>query len=634
MKKILFTAIFINLTICHGFDEKKHIENIGQINEKETLLNKTISVRPIESDSLPPLTGAKTNIADSTTKDELGLTNPCDRKIPTDILEQLTFPSNLAGSKEGVYYLANIHNFSEIFYLRSADSTPERLTFLKTNIYKFKLNSSGDKILLISGNNNSVIQLLDLKNRKVEPIIRTNKFINNIVWHPNSKAFFFTSFNETSNGTYFESFDLVEKKSSILAHISELVNVDDISSNGRFLSFTVIYSNEKRKVLVWDYEKRTLFWLDFKNMNTEKAFFTLDNKHIFFLGNDFNGSNKLYLHKLKTKTTKKVLDLNFEVEHFSLSKNKKKLFLLINENGYSKINSFEIDASGTKVKLLPVPKFDGAITSIDWDNDGSGFYYVFSSSFTPPNIWYWKEQKNIPWTKIIFELASLRCLEKEKLVTYPSFDKKEIPAFLYKTDKNLPYIFYVHDGPYEQFRPKFNAIVTFFLERGFGLFAANYRGSSLYNNEYASMDNKKRREHAVNDIAAGVKWLRDKGYKKIFFYAKGYGGWLVFHSLKKVNGVPAALYNGILDLNIFIDTECCFKRLIETEFGEKEIINSLQNKLNSSKMLEQGKTPLLLYSDTANKEKVFSIHNNAFEIKKLSNELNFAKEAILFFEKK
>src|SRR6266699_311485 len=68
------------------------------------------------------------------------------------------------------------------------------------------------------------------------------------------------------------------------------------------------------------------------------------------------------------------------------------------------------------------------------------------------------------------------------MVHYPTFDEREIPAFLFAPQEGqpseLPVGVYVHGGPESQFRPTFNAVIQYLVARGYAVFAPNVRGST------------------------------------------------------------------------------------------------------------------------------------------------------------
>ena len=79
-----------------------------------------------------------------------------------------------------------------------------------------------------------------------------------------------------------------------------------------------------------------------------------------------------------------------------------------------------------------------------------------------------------------------------KLIHYPSFDSRKIPAFIYanKTEEPQPVIIYIHGGPEGQSRPGFSSTFQLWIKNlNAAVITPNVRGSEGYGKEYLSLDN-------------------------------------------------------------------------------------------------------------------------------------------------
>ena len=121
---------------------------------------------------------------------------------------------------------------------------------------------------------------------------------------------------------------------------------------------------------------------------------------------------------------------------------------------------------------------------------------------------------------------------------YPTFDEREVPAFLYLPkdgeQRNLPVVVYVHGGPESQSRPEFNGVLQYLASRGYGVFVPNVRGSTGYGYEYQSLDDVRLRMDSVKDLQYAVRWLNESGIadpKRIAVFGGSYGGFMVLSAV-------------------------------------------------------------------------------------------------------
>ena len=126
-----------------------------------------------------------------------------------------------------------------------------------------------------------------------------------------------------------------------------------------------------------------------------------------------------------------------------------------------------------------------------------------------------------------------------ELIRYPTFDGRQIPAFLYKpkTPKptsGYPTVMIVHGGPESQWLPNFRTEVQFLIAHGYAILATNVRGSSGYGRKYLALDDVRLRPGSVNDLAHANAWLRkhpDIDGHRIAVMGQSYGGYMVLAAI-------------------------------------------------------------------------------------------------------
>ena len=85
-------------------------------------------------------------------------------------------------------------------------------------------------------------------------------------------------------------------------------------------------------------------------------------------------------------------------------------------------------------------------------------------------------------------LGALRLRDPE-LIRYPSFDDREIPAWLLRpeSDGPAPFVLAIHGGPESQEKPVYRPVYQYLLSRGIGVLATNIRGSTGYGKSYQKL---------------------------------------------------------------------------------------------------------------------------------------------------
>jgi dipeptidyl aminopeptidase/acylaminoacyl peptidase len=137
----------------------------------------------------------------------------------------------------------------------------------------------------------------------------------------------------------------------------------------------------------------------------------------------------------------------------------------------------------------------------------------------------------------------------------------------------LPVIVSVHGGPEGQERPGFNPLYQYYLSRGYAILATNVRGSTGYGKTFTHLDDVKKREDSVKDLAFAVEWLKTAGGadpKRIAVMGGSYGGYMTMAAITLYPDLWAAAVNtvGIVNWETFLkNTSGYRRRQREVEYG-------------------------------------------------------------------
>jgi dipeptidyl aminopeptidase/acylaminoacyl peptidase len=273
----------------------------------------------------------------------------------------------------------------------------------------------------------------------------------------------------------------------------------------------------------------------------------------------------------------------------------------VNEDGYLRLHLRDL----ARERAIPAPPVDGEVTGFDFTDAGTvAFEFSSASSTTDIWIWDWRAPQLTKATHSTYAGIDPAQFIDPELVHYPSFDGREIPAFLYlppayRPGTPVPFVVHVHGGPESQFRPGFIRHFQYLLLHGYGILAPNVRGSSGYGREYMELDNYTKRLDSVKDLKAGADYLIAKGYTAPGMLAvKGgsYGGYMTLAAITEYPSLFSAAVDevGIANFVSFLENTAEYRRYLrEAEYGpltDRDFLESI-SPLNKADRIT---TPLLV----------------------------------------
>src|SRR5699024_7286450 len=100
-----------------------------------------------------------------------------------------------------------------------------------------------------------------------------------------------------------------------------------------------------------------------------------------------------------------------------------------------------------------------------------------------------------------------------EMITYPTFDGRQIPAYWFKPegDGPFPVLVDIHGGPESQRTLNYSPsgpVIQYLVSLGIGVLSLNVRGSTGYGKAYSHLDDKDKRLDAVADAANAAEWLK------------------------------------------------------------------------------------------------------------------------------
>lgn len=308
--------------------------------------------------------------------------------------------------------------------------------------------------------------------------------------------------------------------------------------------------------------------------------------------------------------TGKVRDLapgaKWGAEDFDVSPDGKVIAYAVNEEGYSKVVLREI-ASG---KELAGPKLPmGVLTGLKFSPDGAKLGLSLSTSTSSGDVWSYELANGalVRWTESELGGLDAASLVEPTLFRYPTFDKRTIPAFIYKPKNasgKLPVVIQIHGGPEGQEQPNFNPRrQSWVKELGAAVIIPNVRGSSGYGKTYLGLDNAEKREDSVKDIGALLDWVAkqpDLDASRVAVVGQSYGGYMVLAVAGHYNDRIAGAIDlyGISDWVTFLqNTEGYRRDLRRAEYGDERDpkMRAVFDKIAPIRMSDRMKKPMMVF---------------------------------------
>ena len=277
-----------------------------------------------------------------------------------------------------------------------------------------------------------------------------------------------------------------------------------------------------------------------------------------------SGWNHVYLIPSAGGDPKQITDGKFEDEDPTYSPDGKTLVFVSNRGLLEATNLWIMPANGGDAQQLA--KFDAAGISSQpqWSLDSRSVYFNHQSpletsdllvqqvgSQSPPKYLTQTTPKNFS--------ASAQIPER---VTWKSKDGKEIVGLLYtprrtKPGTKLPAVLFIHGGPEGQDIFRFDEWAQYLAQAGYVVLEPNYRGSTGYGETFRNLNVEDSNGGEVDDVAAGVHYLIDRGLvdpARVAIAGGSHGGTMVAYAVTRYPELFAAAIEmyGVVDRELFV----------------------------------------------------------------------------------
>ena len=313
----------------------------------------------------------------------------------------------------------------------------------------------------------------------------------------------------------------------------------------------------------------------------DEAAFARDGKGVYATTDKESQFRRLaYIDGATKEHTYLTAHIPWDVESFELSDDGKRIALVTNEDGISRLRLMDTATRKEQpVEGIPV----GVIGGLEWHKNNRDLMFLVSSARSPTDAYSLDAEtgKVERWTESETGGLNPATFAEPELVRWTSFDGRSISGFLFrppaaKFPGRRPVIINIHGGPESQSRPSFNGRYNYFLnELGCAIIFPNVRGSSGYGKEFLTLDNGFKREDSVKDIGALFDWIATQqglDGDRVMVTGGSYGGFMTLAVATTYNDrIRAALsVVGISNIVTFLKrTESYRRDLRRAEYGDE-----------------------------------------------------------------
>jgi dipeptidyl aminopeptidase/acylaminoacyl peptidase len=299
-----------------------------------------------------------------------------------------------------------------------------------------------------------------------------------------------------------------------------------------------------------------------------------------------------------------------DVEEIAASDDGRVFAWLVNEDGYDRLRLRDMESG----RDLPVPDLpDGArphLTGfqppIALSADGSRAAVILAGPRRPPDVYVIETATGAvravteSWIGGGFAEDELTPVE---LISYPSFDGRDIPAWLYRpreANGRVPVVVAIHGGPEAQERPVYSPVYQYLVSRGIAVLATNIRGSTGYGKSYQRLVQRDWGGGDMKDWEHAAKWLRAQDWvepDRLGVWGGSYGGFAVLTCVTRLPEYWAAAVDIFGPSNLITFAKAVpptWRRMMKKFVGDPEEDADLLRERSPLTYIENVQTPLLV----------------------------------------
>ncbi len=535
------------------------------------------------------------------------------------------YGASFSPNSKHLSFLTDITGVAEVWSVpitldTSPPSWPDQLTFRNERIAAADFSPTEDTLLLtadVGGNELTQLYTLSADGSIFTPLTDQPEIIHTSArWSPDGTRIAFSS--NQRDRRYFD----VYERSFVTGQVKQLLCHDgsnylmNYSPDGQQVIVGRFASNVRNQLLLVDIQTGETRPLtpDSATISDGPAehfypSWSANRQGLYLLSNRNRQFLSLASLDLSTTELTYLRDQHWDTEELALTDDGTRMALVTNEDGYSRLELFDVSNGWEARQTLPAPTLTlppGVITEVRWSRDNTCISFTLNTTDDAPDVWLWHVEQRALWRATHSSLGGIprQTFVSPSLVRYPTFDERQIPAFLClprsKQARGLPFVVYVHGGPESQSRPIFNPVIQYLVACGYGVFVPNVRGSTGYGYDYQSLDDVRLRMDSVADLQHAALYLQTSGLadpQRIAVMGGSYGGFMVLSALTTYPDLWAAGVDivGIANFVTFLENTGPWRRkLREAEYGSLEHGRDFLEQISPIRSVDRITSPLFV----------------------------------------
>ena len=379
------------------------------------------------------------------------------------------------------------------------------------------------------------------------------------------------------------------------------------SPDGRFLLAVDERSNTDTAIHLIDLEKgeaREIAPADGEAMSIPGPWLP-DGSGFHLLTNEGRDYAGLALYSLADGGYEWVERPELEVEEIAASRDGRVLAWLENDRGWGRLRLRDLTSGGD----LPAPALPAGCapqygSAICLSHDGARAALLWTSSTSPASVWIVDTATGSASELTEGRLGALaeRGLAPAQLVAYPTFDDREIAAWLHRAPGNAPgpAVLAIHGGPELQERPWYQPLYQYLCSRGISVLAPNVRGSTGYGQSYQRLIHRDWGGGDLCDWDHAARWLRRQEWvdaSRLGVFGSSYGGFGVLSCVTRLPDHWAAAVDIFGASNLVTLAEAApptWRSFVRAMIGDPEQDREFLLERSPITYVERARAPLLV----------------------------------------
>ena len=329
---------------------------------------------------------------------------------------------------------------------------------------------------------------------------------------------------------------------SLLYQNDQNFGIGQVSPDGRWLSLTKAINNADNDIYLADLRDsgavpKKITPHEGNAIHSPEAF-TADSKSLVYLSDRDSEYARAWRYDLATGKSEVVETQPWDITSITYSRDGSKRAMAVNVDGATHVTIVDT-ATGRGPSAGVLTR--GQVRALAFSRSGKKVVFTSTADTSPADLYVMDTESNqcTRLTKNLNPAIDESMLVSSEVVRFPSFDRLEIPAILYKppaaskTNK-VPAVLWIHGGPGGQTVVGYSADIQFLVNHGYAVLGVNNRGSAGYGKTFYHLDDHRHGDVDLKDCVWGRKYLETLDWidpKKIGIVGGSYGGYMVAAAL-------------------------------------------------------------------------------------------------------